>query len=436
MDHHRDNEPGKLWHPDRLGFRLRSWTGWAAVASATSQAERAVTRPAGAAGLVVALFGVVLLLPGAAVAGSRWWVQTTQSVAHATHTQLLGVSCASERSCAAVGYSTGGGGGFVPLVERRHADRWSVESIPKPRGAQSGVLSAIACHRDDCTAVGYFADRAGIAMTMAERWNGRTWSLQQTANPAGATYSYLVGVSCTSIGSCVAVGNFGNRAGQNLILAEHWNGSRWSIQPIHGPAGAAESSLKAISCTSPTACTAVGDSVRADGAQSALVERWNGNMWMIQASPDPATSADSELTGVSCASPASCEAVGLFAVGGGPSMTLQERWDGSSWSIQPTPKPDRARGSELFGVACPTTTTCTAVGNFANRLGAFVTLAEHGTYGRWTIQHTPHPRGASSSGFDAVSCPSPRSCTAVGYFTTRTRTVLPLAERYPQPGSR
>jgi hypothetical protein len=144
IDHHRDNEQERFRHPDRLGFPPRSWTGWAAVASATSQAGRAVIRPAGTAALVVALLGVVLLLPGAAVAGSRWWVQTTQSVAHATHTQLLGVSCASERSCAAVGYSTGGGGGFVPLVERRHADRWSVESVQTPRGARSGVPSAIA----------------------------------------------------------------------------------------------------------------------------------------------------------------------------------------------------------------------------------------------------------------------------------------------------
>jgi hypothetical protein len=321
------------------------------------------------------------------------------------------------------------------LVERRHADRWSVESVPKPRGAQSGVLSAISCDRDGCSAVGYFANRAGVAMTMSERWNGRTWSLQRTPNPAGATYSYLVGVSCASNRSCMAVGDFGNRAGQNVMLTERWNGRRWSIERVSGPTGATASALTGVSCTSPSACTAVGDFVRADGVFSTLVERWNGTAWTIQASPYAAASTDSELTGVSCASTASCDAVGFFAVGGGSSMMLVERWDGSSWSIEPTSNPNRARGSELFGVACPTTTTCTAVGNVADRGGAFVTLAERGGYAHWVIQHTPHPREASNSGFDAVSCPSPRFCTAVGYLTTRTRTVVPLTERY-STGSR
>ena len=145
------------------------------MALARSQSERAVIGPVVTAPLVVASLAVVLLLCPSAAAGSRWSVQATPTVAGATHTQLVGVSCVSARSCATVGYSTDGRG-FVPLVERRHADRWSVESVPKPRGAQSGVLSAISCDRDGCSAVGYFANRAGVAMTMSERWNGRTWS--------------------------------------------------------------------------------------------------------------------------------------------------------------------------------------------------------------------------------------------------------------------
>jgi hypothetical protein len=44
-----------------------------------------------------------------------------------------------------------------------------------------------------------------------------------------------------------------------VTLAEHWNGSRWAIQPTPNPTGQAPSVLSGVSCTAATACTAVGD---------------------------------------------------------------------------------------------------------------------------------------------------------------------------------
>jgi len=45
-----------------------------------------------------------------------------------------------------------------------------------------------------------------------------------------------------------------------MALAEHWNGSTWAIQATPNPAGAAVSMLSGISCVSSTTCTAVGSS--------------------------------------------------------------------------------------------------------------------------------------------------------------------------------
>jgi hypothetical protein len=81
-------------------------------------------------------------------------------------------------------------------------------------------------------------------------------------------------------------------------------------------------------------------------------------------------------------------------------------------------------------VSCGSTTACTAIGNFANRAGAFVTLAERWNGTRWAIQQTPNLAVAKSSGLDGASCASPRSCTAVGYVTSPARTNMTLAERY------
>ena len=45
------------------------------------------------------------------------------------------------------------------------------------------------------------------------------WSIQTTPNPAGGSGSILNGVSCTSASACTAVGN-----SSNGTLAEGWNG--------------------------------------------------------------------------------------------------------------------------------------------------------------------------------------------------------------------
>jgi hypothetical protein len=60
----------------------------------------------------------------------------------------------------------------------------------------------------------------------------------------------------------------------------------------------------------------------------------------------------------------------------GVDVTLAERWNGSSWAIQSTPNPTGARSNILYGVSCPSTTACTAVGDYkSSRL--IKTLAEH-----------------------------------------------------------
>jgi hypothetical protein len=66
-----------------------------------------------------------------------------------------------------------------------------------------------------------------VPLTLAEAWDGRSWSVQPTANPAGVTGSELGGVACSSPGVCTAagssfkqVGNKGGTAFQTLAEAE------------------------------------------------------------------------------------------------------------------------------------------------------------------------------------------------------------------------
>src|SRR5215469_5735663 len=118
---------------------------------------------------------------------------------------------------------------------------------------------------------------------------GPSWSIQQTPNPKGTRFSQLNGVSCSSATACTAVGfaEFGN---PSKTLAERWNGSTWAIQSTPNPAGSPSNDLWAVSCSSASACTAVGGYENSSFALVPLAERWNGSTWMAQSIPSPTSS--------------------------------------------------------------------------------------------------------------------------------------------------
>ena len=70
-----------------------------------------------------------------------------------------------------------------------------------------------------------------------------------------AVTDQFLAVSCPASQLCVAVGN---ASGNDPMLAAQWNGSQWSVMQVPLPAGAASGGLTGVSCTSATACTAVG----------------------------------------------------------------------------------------------------------------------------------------------------------------------------------
>jgi hypothetical protein len=133
-----------------------------------------------------------------------------------------------------------------------------------------------------------------------------------------------------------------------------------------------------VSCNSSGGCTAVGDYTDSSGTQDTLAEAWDGTTWSIQTTPIPSGAEGSNLAGVSCTSTGPCTAVGSYTDSSGVKHTLAEVWDGTSWSIQTTPGPSGGQLPTLSGVACTTANGCTAVGDYATISGIFLTLVEVG----------------------------------------------------------
>ena len=346
--------------------------------------------------------------------GSQWSVQPTPNPDGSTGAFLTAISCSSATACTAVGAASSSAG-FGPLSEVWNGSAWSLTSVPSPAG-QTAFLSGISCTSAiACTAVG------SAGGTLAEAWDGAVWTIQSTPNPTNFVVS-LNSVSCRSATDCKAVGSTGlnSKPGRYDTLAEAWNGTAWSIQPTPNRDGAILSLLFGISCPSATACTAVGGHSALRGSRGdlpgglALAETWNGTSWSVQTTPRPKGAGTATLSGISCTSATACTAVGSASnLSTGVSATLAEMWNGTAWSIQSTPNPAGTR-AQLVGVSCQPATTCIAVGSAYSSTGVQATLAERWNGTKWSILATPSLAGTDFAQLSGVSCPSATECIAVG----------------------
>jgi hypothetical protein len=363
--------------------------------------------------------------------GTKWTIQTTPNPTSSRVSVLSSVSCATTTACTAVGTSLFSA---VALVEHWDGTNWTIQTVPTPASSVFTEQGGVACTAvSACIAVGGFAATssgfyAGSQATTAERWNGTTWKIQKTRNPTGAAPSSLEGVSCATASACIAVGSYSvTGTTDQLTLAEHWDGTHWTIQSTANPSGAAADAFAGVSCATAMVCDAVGSSDRGP-----LAEGWDGTNWTIQATPTPSGSTSSQLSGVSCTGAGACTAVGSYIGGTGATLTLAERWDGVSWTIQATPTPSGATSSQLSGVSCLAAGTCTAAGSYVDSSGVTMTLAESWNGISWAVQTTPNPPGASSSQLSGVFCSAAAACTAVG--SDHNGSFLTLAERWDGTG--
>lgn len=229
--------------------------------------------------------------------GARWGMQGVPVPSDDNHDLenppsdfLNGASCGRINVCVAVGSYQSVRGPTFPLTERWNGKAWKV--LPKAKGSAGKQLNAVSCRGSSaCVAVGG---------ATAERWNGRTWTVTPAARPAGASARVvnLMGVACLSARRCIAVGTY--RRGGQLTLAELWNGREWSVLPTPG-----SGKLAGVSCPSAGSCIAVG----ATSAGAVLVEGWNGSAWTAQLTPSTGANP-SALKAISCTGPSACTAVG------------------------------------------------------------------------------------------------------------------------------
>jgi hypothetical protein len=260
----------------------------------------------------------------------------------------------------------------------------------KMRGrGRAGALAAAVI-----VAAGAWAAVGGGGPAGAATLPGGTWGLPQAmpglaalngAQVQGTNGNTLKAISCTSPGNCAAIGNYRAVSGTQPFTATETDGTWGNAQPVSGtPISSSNSSdpLNAVSCGAPGSCTAVGSHYNPSGNVGYLATEANGGAWTARTLPGtigPDTVQTSLIRSVSCTGPGDCTVVGDYTAtppGGGGAFTLDE--SGGTWG---TPQP-------VAGL----------------------------------------PAGASSSSVTSsalfsVSCSAPGDCTAGGDYNTGTGNV-------------
>ncbi len=388
----------------------------------------------------ISLFSLVMLLAllwqiGSASASTGWSV--VPSVNPAGDDILTSVAATSVSDAWAVG---GADLGYTPqtLIEHWNGSAWSVVSSPNPGPSTFIRLSGVAAiSSSNAWTVGYYQDNSGSIVTLAEHWNGSVWSVVTSPNPAGFMANELFAVAARSANDIWAVGTSQTNTNVTQTLTEHWNGSQWSVIPSVNP-GATFSALRGVAVVSATNAWAVGNYTNQQGASQTLMEQWNGSKWNVVPGANPA--ASNYLFGVSRVPGSSNRwAVGMYS-NGNASQPLTEKWNGTSWKIVSSPT-IKSNSNVLNAVTVISSNNIWAVGQAGTPTGsvsrgadgansgpAGKTLIMHWNGTGWSVVSSPNP-GLANNGLSGVSGVAGTSHVwAVGADSGNTPPVQTLIE--------
>lgn len=165
--------------------------------------------------------------------------------------------------------------------------------------------------------------------------------------------------------------------------------------------------LYATTAISPTDVWAVG--YDSSGTGHTLAEHWNGSVWRVVATPGSPTNLNfNALSGVSAVSSRDVWAIGNggSTFQGRSSATFVEHWNGTAWSVVPTPAPVSTE-PVLTSVVAISSTDVYAVGFDAGttvNCNSYIPFVEHWNGTTWSIIRTVAPPcGATLAGVSASS---------------------------------
>ena len=294
--------------------------------------------------------------------------------------QFSGVAAPAAGDVWAVGSQYGASGyrKSQAAIEHWTGSQFAVVAAPAVQNSATVLYGVAAFGSNDIWAAGGSQATGALEQSYLIHWDGSAWT--QAASPNVPKFSTnLTAVAGSSSTDVWSVGDaYGIPSSNYQTLAEHWDGSAWTIVPTQTPTGHS-GRLNAVTALSPTDAWAVGQYVNGSSLVP-LTEHWNGSGWTTVPAPDPG-GGSVFLLGVTAVSSTEVWAVGEIARGKRV-VTYALRWDGTAWKVaksQNVPK----RAATLFnGVAAIPGAGLWAVGGDASAKDVIDTVTEQYSCGQ------------------------------------------------------
>jgi hypothetical protein len=293
----------------------------------------------------------------------------------------------------------------LTFAEHYDGTAWTVVRTPNT-GVNFNSFYGLAAKDGYAWAVGEYLNGAYQDRALIEVWNpqARSWSIADNPQP-GSRRDMLFGASATAANDTWVVGDQEGANGIFETLAEHWDGSRWTVTSTPDP-GAAGNHLYAVDAVSPDDVWAVGESLTGTQGEP-LVEHWDGNSWAVVSAPG-VSGSDVVLDGVTVAPSGDVWAAGeADSPAGGGQPLIMHLVPGQGWQVPALPAlPHGANWSNLYGVAIDGSGNVWADGTYVDpktdNNNELVLRDDNGT---WKLATVPQPGSGSNipSGLTSIA---------------------------------
>jgi len=231
------------------------------------------------------------------------------------------------------------------VIERWDGTQWNIVTGPTfAAGDDPDPKAMTATSANDIWAIGSLLSNGGeILNFLFEHWDGTSW----TATAIPTNDAFLFGASADATNDVWAVGFTGPENDSSRTLVMHYDGTSWKTTPSPS-VGSGASQLNGVVALAPNDVWAVGFSTPVRPPKSAatltLIEHWDGTSWTVVSSPNVGPNSvfqSNRLEGITAISPTDIWAFGSYflANGSGNQKTLLLHYDGTAWSIAPSPNP-------------------------------------------------------------------------------------------------
>jgi len=214
--------------------------------------------------------------------GSKWTAFTVPGIKGDNTSRLGGVVDFAPDNVWSVGLINIGLGNGNQVIEHFDGTKWSASPGPKFQpGDEPSLESLTAVSPSDMWAAGYILTDGGASLfPLFEHYDGTAWTAFEAAFSDGTPF----GVSADATNDAWAVGTIAESA----TFVEHYDGNTWTVIPSPN-AGAGWNILFGVTALAPNNVWAAGyftEQPNSTRPTKTLIEHWDGTSWTIVPSPN------------------------------------------------------------------------------------------------------------------------------------------------------